>query len=56
MQEQTNYKQLAEDLEAELQRVKKDAAEHAAQLSADAQAKGGAASAARSEAARSRVR
>lgn len=54
-QEQANYKQLTEDLEAELARVKKDASEHAAQLSAAAQAKGEAASAARSEAARSRV-
>jgi hypothetical protein len=56
LQEQANYKQLAEDMEAELARVKKDASEHAAQLSAAAQAKGEAASAARSEAARSRVR
>jgi hypothetical protein len=54
-QEQANYKQLTEDLEAELARVKKDASEHAAQLSAAAQAKGEAASAARSDAARSRV-
>lgn len=54
-QEQANYKQLTEDLETELARVKKDASEHAAQLSAAAQAKGEAASAARSEAARSRV-
>lgn len=43
-------------MEAELQRLRKEASEHAAVLAADSKAAQEAASAARSEAARSRVR
>lgn len=55
MQEQANYKQLHAEMESELQRLRKEASDHAAALSADGKAAQEAASAARSEAARSRV-
>ena len=54
-QTQDNYKQLQQDLEAELKRVRKEALEHAAVVSAECQAAQKAAAAARTEAACSRV-